>query len=311
MAKSPKGEEASIASEPAVSRALVQAPVPFKSLDVRTHSGGLSPSPVAAPVKKKIVRRLVTDGDVESKRLQVQGDREKAASFRAERNKLLARVSQLDHNVDLYDGSVLEGAAAVVQLLERQRWEKEQARKAEIAREALGKTPIRAISSTTSSSMGHAGSSSPAPLAGPSRPRTASPTGPPWATSSPKARFVGTIPKLPRDAISDAQAERSRMREKCGYRGRGQSQSRTRSTTPRGGQYHHGSAGQRNRRGDRVSHPPQDRGHSRRLGAGQRARPHGNRSRVDGHNRSIVDPQADSTLDWTGDEMWEEDEEGR
>ena len=62
-----------------MSRALVQAPVPFKSLDVRTHSGGVSPSPVAAPVKKKFVRWLVTNGDVESKRLQVQGDREKAA----------------------------------------------------------------------------------------------------------------------------------------------------------------------------------------------------------------------------------------
>ena len=124
--------------------------MPFNSLDVRTPSGGLSPSPVAAPVKKKIFRRLITDGDVEAKRLQVRGDREKAASLRAERNKLLARVSQLDHNVDLYDGSVLEGAAAVVQLLERQRWEKEKARKAKIAR-------ARAISSTTSSSMGHAG----------------------------------------------------------------------------------------------------------------------------------------------------------
>ena len=146
-------------------------------------------------------------------------------------------------------------------MLERQRWEQGQARRAEIAREALGKTPIRATSSSTSSSLGQAGPSSPAPLAGPSRPRTASPTGPPWATSSPKARFVGTIPKLKRDAVTDAQAERSRMREKCGYRGRGQrSQSRTRSSTPRGGQYLHSSAGQRNRRGDRVSHPPQDRG---------------------------------------------------
>ena len=107
--------------------------------------------------------------------------------------------------------------------------------------------------------------------------------------------------------------EISRNREKYGYRGRARSQSRTslRSMTPRGGQYHHGSAGQRNRRGDRVSHPPQDRGHSRRLGAGQRAHSHGYRSQVDGHNRSLVDPQADSTLDWTGDEMWEEDEEGR
>ena len=314
-AKSSKGEEASIATEPAASRALVQAPVPFKSADVRTHAGVLSSKPVAtAPVKKKFVHRLVTERDVEVARLQVQEDREKAASFRDERTKLLERVNLLDQRVDLFDGSVLEGAAAVVQLLQRQRWQKQQAIKAEIAREALGpKTPIRAISSTSSSSMGHAGSSSPAPLAGPSRPRPASPTpGPPRATSSPKARFVGTIPKLPRDAISDAQAERSRNREKCGYRGRARSQSRTssRSSTPRGGQYH-GSAGHRNRRGDRVSHPPQDRGHSRRLGAGQRARPHGSRSQVDGHNRSLVDPMADSTLDWSREEMWEEDEEGR
>ena len=297
VAKNPKGEEGSTASEPAASRALGKAPVPFKSQDVR---------------EKKPVRRQVTDGDVEAKRLQVKGDREKAASFRAERLQLLARLSQLDHSVEMYDGSVQEGAASVVQLLERQRWEQGQARRAEIAREALGQMPIRATSSSTSSSQGQAGPSSPAPLAGPSRPRTASPTRPPWATSSPKGRFVGTIPKLKRDAVTAAQAERSRMREKCGYRGRGQrSQSRTRSYTPRGGQHHHSSAGQRDRRGDRVSHPPQDRGHNRRLGAGQRARPHGYHSRVDGHNRSIVNPQADSTLDWTGDEMCEEDEEGR
>ena len=123
-AKSSKGEEDSIASEPAVSRALVQAPVPFKSRDVRTHPGVQSSSPVAAPVKKEFVRRLVTDRDVESARLQVQGDREKAASFWDERNKLLDRVSQLDQRVDLFDGSVLEGAAVVVQLLQRQRWER-------------------------------------------------------------------------------------------------------------------------------------------------------------------------------------------
>ena len=147
---------------------------------------------------------------------------------------------------------------------------------------------------------------------GPSRPRPASPTpGPPRATSSPVARFVGTIPKLPKNTISDAQAERSRNRAKCGYRGRARSQSRTssRSSTPRG-QYH-GSAGHRNRRGDRVTHPPQDRGHNRRLGAGQRARPQGYRSQVDGHNRSLVDPQADSTLDWSEEQMWEEEEEER
>ena len=60
---------------------------------MRTHPGVQSSSPVAAPVKKKFVRRLVTDRDVESARLQVQGDREKAASFREERIKLLDRVS--------------------------------------------------------------------------------------------------------------------------------------------------------------------------------------------------------------------------
>ena len=308
MAKNLNAEEASSASEPAASRALGQAPVPCKSMDVRTHSGGLSPSPVAAPVvKKKPVRRLVSDGDVAAKRLQVQGDREKAASFRVERLQLLARLSQLDHHVDMYAGSVLEGAAAVVQLLDRQRWEEGQARRAEIAREAMGNPPTRVKSSSTSSSQGQAGPASPAPVAGPSRPRTASPRGPPWATSSPKRRFVGTIPKIKRDVVTDAQVERSRMREKCGYRGRGQrSQSRSRGSKPRGGQqqFHHGSAGERNRRGDRVSHPAQDRGH-RRAGAGQRARQQGYHSTVDSHGRSF---QADSTLDWTGDELWEEDE---
>ena len=113
-----KAEEASSAPDPAASRALGQAPGPFKSLDVRAHTGDLSPSPIAAPVvKQKPVRRLVFDGDVAAKRLQVQSDREKAASF------LLARLSQLDHHIDTYEGSVQEGAAAVVELLDRQRWE--------------------------------------------------------------------------------------------------------------------------------------------------------------------------------------------
>ena len=132
---------------------------------------------------------------------------------------------------------------------------------------------------------------------------------PPRATSSPVARFVGTIPKLPKNTTTAAQAERSRNRAKCGYRGRARSQSRTssRSSTPHNppsrGQYH-GSAGHR----DRVSHPPQDQGHHRRLGAGQPARPQGYRSQVDGHNRSIVDPQADSSFDWAEEQMWEEEE---
>ena len=43
----------------------------------------------------------------------------------------------------------------------------------------------------------------------------------------------------------------------------------------------------------------------------QRARPKGYRSQVDGHNRSLVDHQADSTLDWSEEQMWEEEEEER
>ena len=303
-----KADEVSSAPEPAASRALGQAPGPFKSLDVRTHTGDLSPSPVASPVVKQIpVRRLVSDGDVAAKRSQVQSDREKAASFRAERIPLLARLGQLDHHIDTYDRSVQEGAAAVVELRDRQRWEQGQARREEIAREARGNPPTRVKTTSTSSSQGHA---SPAPVAGPSRTRTASPRGAPWATSSPKRHFVGSIPKYKKDVGTDAQVERSRLREQCGYRGRGQrSQSRSRGPKPRGGhhhQFHHSSAGERNQHGDRVTHPAQDRGR-RRAGAGQRARQQGFRSTVDSHGRSF---QADSTLDWTGDELWE-DEEGR
>ena len=213
----------------------------------------------------------------------------------------------------MFDGSVQNGAAAVLKLLQRQRWQQQQAVKAEIAREAKGhKLPIRAITSS-SSTRGQAGSASPASQAGPSRPRPPSPTpGPPRATSSPVARFVGTIPKLPKNTTTVAQAERSRNRAKCEYRGRARSQSRTssRSSTPhnppsRG--HYHGSAGHRDRRGDRVSHPPQDQGHHRRLGAGQPAQPQGYRSQGDGHNRSIVDPKADSTFDWDKEQMWEEE----
>ena len=274
--------------------------------------------PAATAPVKQYVHRLVTDRDVEVARLQVREDREKASSFRTERTKLLEQVQLLDHRVELFEGSVQSGAVAVVKLLQRQRWQQQQAVKAEIAREAKGhKLPIRAITSS-SSTRGQAGSASPASQAGPSRPRPPSPTpGPPRATSSPVGRFVGTIPKLPKqgqNTISDAQAERSRQRAKCGYRGRARSQSRTssRSSTPNNppnmGHYH-GSAGHRDRRGNRVSHPPQDQGHHRRLGAGQPARPQGYRSQVDGHNRSLVDPQADSTFDWDEEQLWEEEEE--
>ena len=296
-----KADEASSDTEPAATKA------PFKSLDVRTHTGVLSPSPVASPVvQQPPIRRLVSDGDVAKKRSQVQSDRQKAASFRAERVPILARLGQLDHHIDTYDRSVQEGAAAVVELRERQKWEQGQARREEIAREARGHAPSRVKNTSTSSSQGHG---SPAAIAGPSRPRPASPRGAPWATSSPK-RYVGTIPKYKKEGSTDAQVERSRLREQCGYRGRGsRSQSRSRGPRPRGGhtQFHHGSAGERNHHGDRVTHPAQDRGR-RRAGAGQRARQLGYRSQVDSHGRSF---QADSTLDWSEEQLWEELEEGR
>ena len=112
--------------------------------------------------------------------------------------------------------------------------------------EPRGQEPSRVKKTSSSSSQGHG---SPAAVAGPSRPRTASPRGAPWATSSSKRHYVGTIPKYKKEGSTDAQVERSRLREQCGYRGRGQrSQPR-----PRGGhnQFHHGSAGERNHHGDR------------------------------------------------------------
>ena len=75
---------------------------------------------------------------------------------------------------------------------------------------------------------------------------------------------------------------------------------------PYTGQHQHGSAGPRDRLGNRGSPPPQQH-HSRRIGAGQPARPQGYRSRVDGHNRSLVDP--DSAYDWDLEEQWEDEEE--
>ena len=198
----------------------------------------------------------------------------------------------------------------------RQRWLQKQAEKAAIAREAnRPKSPPRAIT-ISSYTRGQAGSGSPASQAGPSSRRLPSPTpGLPRATSSPVGnRFVGTIPKLRKGQHPnpDAQAERSRNRAKCGYTGgRARSQSRTssRSSTPHHQPYtgqHHGSAGPRDRLGNRVSHPPQQQQHSRRLGAGQPARPQGYHSRVDGHNRSLVDHHQDSTFDWDEEQLWEE-----
>ena len=64
------------------------------------------------PPQRTPVRRLVSDGDVAAKRTQVQSDKEKAASFRAEHIPLLAGLGQLDPHIDTYDRSVQEGAAA-------------------------------------------------------------------------------------------------------------------------------------------------------------------------------------------------------
>ena len=205
---------------------------PFKSLDVRTRTG-LSPTPVASPVvQQPPIRRLTTNGDVAKKRSQVESDRQKAASFRTERVPLLRRLGEVDHLIDIYDRAVQEGAAEVVELREKQSWEQEQARREQIALEARGQEPSRAKKTSSSSSQGH---SPPAAVAGPSRQRPASPRGAPWATSSPK-RYVGTIPKFKRDRGTEAQVERSRLREQCGWRGgRGaRSQSRSRGPRPRG-----------------------------------------------------------------------------
>ena len=71
------------------------------------------------------------------------------------------------------------------------------------------------------------------------------------------------------------------------------------------GHIEEGSAGPRDRWGNRVVHPPQH--HNRRAGAGQRVRPDGYKSRVDSHNRSLVEDQ-DKTFDWELEEQWEEEE---
>ena len=251
------------------------------------------------------IRRLTTPGDVAKKRAQVESDRLKAVSFRTERVPLLRRLGEVDHLIDKYNWSVQTGAAEVVELREKMSWEQEQARREQIALEARGKLPYRAKKTSSSSSQGHSPSTE---VAGPSRERPASPRGAPRAISSPK-RFVGTIPKFRGERGTEAQVERARHREQCGWRGgRGtRSHSRPRGPRPRGGQKpQHSSAGARDMNGDRVvSHPPQDRG--RRAGAGQRARNQGHRSQVDSHGRSF----GDSTLDWSEEALWDEQEEGR
>ena len=262
----------SSASEPPASQALNMAPAAFAVRDVRAHPGvQSSQTPASAPVKP-FVHRHVSDSMVDDARLQVREDREKVALFRTERSKQLEQVRLLDHRVDLWECSVQDGAAAVVKLVQRQKWQQHQAERAAIAREAnRPMSPARAITSTA---RDPSGSRPAASQAGPSR-RLPSPTpGHPMATSSPVgSRFVGTIPKLRQGQNPNhaAQADRSRNRAKCGFTGgRARSQSRhsnsSRSSTPHQpytGQ-HHGSAGPRDRLGNRVSHPPQQH-HSRRL----------------------------------------------
>ena len=197
---------------------------------------------------------------------------------------------------------------------QRQKWH--QAERAAIAREAT--RPMSPASSKTSSAKNPTGLTPAASKAGTSR-RLPSPTpGNPIATSIPVGtRLVGTIPKLRQgqnNPYHAAQEDRSWTRAKCSFTGgRARSHSRnfnsSRSSTPHQpytGQLQHGSAGPREMLGNRVSHPPQQQ-HSRRLGAGQPARPQGYGSRVDGHNWSLVDQV--STYDWDLEEQWEEDDE--
>ena len=233
------------------------------------------------------------------KRAQVDSDRAKARSFRDERVPLLARLGEVDNLVRKYDWSVETGAVEVVEMMEKMAREKAEDRRRQIAVEARGKQPYRAIASPD--------------VAGPSRARPASPRGnAPRAISSPSGKYVGTIPKF-RERGTVAQEERARHRQACGYRGgngsRNRSQSRRGGQRARGGPHqhqHHSSAGQRDANGDRVvSHPPQDRGN--RAGAGQSARHMGHRSNVDSHGRSFG---ADSTFDWSEDGQWDEEEGG-
>ena len=153
------------------------------------------------------------------KRAQVESDRVKAHSFRDERVPLLSRLGEVDHLVRKYDWAVETGAVEVVEMMEKMAREKAEDRRRQIAVEARGKQPYRAIASPD--------------VAGPSRVRPASPRGnAPRAISSPSGKYVGTIPKF-RDRGSVAQEERARHRQACGYRGG--SGSRNRSQSRRGG----------------------------------------------------------------------------
>ena len=267
----------------------------FKSGDVRTKNSTREPTPGPSTEAMQPPIRRTTAGMLAKKRAQVDSDRAKARSFRDERVPLLARLGEVDNLVRKYDWSVESGAVEVVEMLEQMAKEKAEDRRRQIAVEARGKQPYRAIASPD--------------VAGPSRARPASPRGnAPRATSNHTGKYVGTIPKY-RDKATVAQEERERHRAACGYRGgsmaRSRSQSRRGGQRARGGPHqHHNSAGQRDANGDRVvSHPPQDRGN--RAGAGQSARHSGHRSTVDSHGRSFG---ADST-DWSEDQ-WDEEEGG-
>ena len=149
--------------------------------------------------------RRTTPGMLAKKRAQVASDRAKARSFRDERVPLLARLGEVDALVRKYDWSVETGAVEVVEMLEQMAKEKAEDRRRQIAVEARGKQPYRAIASPDT--------------AGPSRARPASPRGnAPRATSTPTGKYVGTIPKY-RDRVWVAQEERERHRSACGYRG--------------------------------------------------------------------------------------------
>ena len=136
----------------------------------------------------------------------MESDRVKSINFRDERVPLLTRLGEVDHLVRKYDWAVQTGAAEVVEMLEKMDREKKEDRRRQIALEARGKLPYRAIPSPD--------------VAGQSRNGPASPRGgAPRAISSPSHKYVGTIPKFRGDRGTVAQEERARHRENCGYRG--------------------------------------------------------------------------------------------
>ena len=183
--------------------------------------------------------------------------------------------------------------------MKRQKWQENELESAAITEEsARPLTHPRAISQAARNPNG---SHTAAAVQSGNSTRQSSPPGQPIATSSPVGmRFTGTIPKhragTSTNTYQSVQEDRSRTRQKCEYSGGRSTTARSvsrhsnnsyRSSTPHQpyrGHIEEGSAGPRDRLGNRMVHPPQH--HNRRAGAGQRARPDGYNLRVDSHNRA-------------------------